>query len=374
MGMTAVAASSDVGDAYMNPAAVADLQAPMIGAGVSSYSRTDARTGEYVNIFDSVRDSLTHGSVESIPAFVGGNFNTKGWVWGGGIVMPSTISYSGTLKPDDDEVISYATQSRTTHLLTFVSKRWNSFSYGASLSVATLSEEERFFRLNSVGVNETQNTEYYYSLNTLFSGLGVVWDAAPGWRFGVASSFPLKVLGGDGSFADVKSGASDHVTENFKLRKHPFPVRLSLGVEWIPETAWTFAADVHWFNGFSRNLAADAPESLMQVDAKPIVNFNLGVQWRAWSRIGLRWGVYSNFSSSAKKFSRYATLRDSVNMAGATMAVYFPTPNGSISLGGFLQGGQGRMPDIAGSGANSGTVPRSIYIYGGVLGTTYLFL
>jgi hypothetical protein len=374
MGMTSVASSSDVGDAYINPAAVADLHAPMIGASVSSYTRIDARTGDYVGLFDSVKDSLVRGSVESTPAFVGGNFNTKGWVWGGGIVMPSTLSFNGTLTPSNNKVVSYSAQSRTTQLLAFVSKRHGSFSYGASLAVGGITEEERFFKVTEVEPNVVQNTEYYYSLNALTSAFGVVWDAAPGWRFGFSTSVPVMILGGDGSFNEIQSGIDDQTAKKFELKDHPFPIRMSLGVEWTPDPAWVFAGDVHFFTGVERDLAPSAPNDLLSIKAKPIANLNLGVQWRGWSKVGLRAGVFSNLTSSTKKFSRYATLQDSVNMLGATMAVYFPTPNGSISLGGFIQGGQGRMADIGSEGAGVGNVPRSIYIYGAVLGSTYLFL
>lgn len=371
MGLTAVAASSDVGDAYVNPAAVADLQAPMIGASVSSYSRVDARTGEFVSLFESVKDSLVRGGVESIPAFVGGNFNTKGWVWGGGVIMPSTLTFNGTLRHSDDNLIGYSAQSRSTHLMFFGSKRHNSFSYGVSVSLASMAEEERFFEVISSNPNVTKNVEYFYSLNALISGLGVVWDPLPGWRFGFSSSIPLALLGGDGSFAEVESGAADVELDSFRISKHPFPVRLSLGTEWIPSPKWTLAADVHWYTGFRRKLAEGLNYQLLDLSAKPIANFNFGAQWRGWSRVGIRAGVYTNLSSSQKNYSRYATLHDSVNFLGATFALYFPTPNGSTSLGGFFQGGQGRMPDIASA---SGSVRRSIYIYGVTIGSTYHFL
>jgi hypothetical protein len=208
----------------------------------------------------------------------------------------------------------------------------------------------------------------------LIAGLGVVWDASPGWRLGVSTSLPVRLLGGDGSFAEVRSGETDHTVKKFSLDRHPFPMRFSAGVEWIPETAWTFAFDVHAYTGFTRNLAASAPYSLLSVSAKPVVNLNLGVQWRGWSRVGLRAGLFTNFSSSKEKFSRYATLQDSVDMYGATAAIYFPTPNGSISIGGFMQGGQGKMTDLTADGGSVGTVKRTIYVYGAILGSTYLFL
>lgn len=371
MGMTAVAASSDVGDAYVNPAAVADLQAPMIGASVSSYSKVDARTGEFVSLFDSVKDAFVRGGAESIPAFVGGNFNTNGWVWGGGVILPSSLTFNGTMRPHRDDVVTYSAQSRTTHLLTFVSKRQGTWSFGASLALTSLSEEERFFELASVNPNVIKNAEYYYSLNAMLLGLGTVWDFAPGWRVGFSSSLPMPWVGGEGSFAEVESGGADSTIQSFRIRKHPFPVRLSWGLEWMPAATWTVAGDVHWYSGFERDIASGLPGTLLDLSAKPIVNFNLGVQWRAWPRVGLRGGVFSNLSSSNRQFSRYGTLQDAVNFLGASFAVYFPTPNGSISLGGFFQGGQGRMPDVA---AETGSVRRSIYLYGAVLGSTYLFL
>lgn len=374
MGMTAVASGSDVGDAYVNPAGVADLQSPMIGASVSSYTRVDARTGKFVSLFDSVKDSLLHGGVESTPAFVGGNLNTNGWVWGGGVIMPSTLTLNGTLRPGGDNIVSYSAQSRTAHLLAFGSRRFGNFSHGVSMTVASLNEEERFFELVSINPNVVKNVEYTYSLNALLVGLGTVWDFLPGWRLGASTSLPLNWMGGDGSFADVESGASSSDVRTFDLKKHPFPARFSLGLEWVPTPAWTLASDVHWYPGFERNLAPSLSQGLLDLSAKSIANVNFGVQWRGWSRVGLRAGLFTNLTSSKKKFSRYSTLHDSVNFIGATGAIYFPSPNGSISIGGFFQGGQGRMADVTDADGSVGSVRRSIYIYGAVLGSTYLFL
>jgi len=374
MGLTAVAASSDVGDAFYNPASVADLKSPMIGAAVSSYARIDDRSGEYESFFDSVKRSLVQGSVESIPAFVGGNFNTKGWVWGGGVYVPSSLSFNGVVRGDAEELVTYQSESTTTHLLAFVSKRWDKWSYGASISFATFSESERFLHLYSVNPNDIEVSEYFFSSNTAFLSLGSAVDLTESIRFGASVSIPLLLLGGGLNVIDVRSGSSSLEDADYDISGIASPVRLSGGIQWKINSKFVVAADLHLYSGFTKNLAPSEPSQLFLISAKPIANLNLGMQWRGWEWVGFRLGVFSNLSSRKNvKFKDLATLQDSINMVGATAGVYFPTPTGSISLGGFFQGGQGRMPNIIEDAQDTKGIPRSTYVYGAVVGSTYFF-
>jgi hypothetical protein len=101
------------------------------------------------------------------------------------------------------------------------------------------------------------------------------------------------------------------------------------------------------------------------------VNTSLGAEWTFQHDLQFRIGGFTNLSS-AKDLESYPTaLDDKVNMFGGTAAVVFKQPSGTLTIGGYVQFGQGSSVAIGSQATDF--VPRSNYFYGILVGSNYKF-
>lgn len=379
LGLASMALDSDTGVMYYNPAVLARVDHSQLSTAVSAWSRIDTRSGDFVSIFRSAKDNLRRTGFLAIPSMVGGHIRTGEWTWGGTILIPQSFANSGSVAPDANFVTAFDAREDAFWYGFFVARAIDEkHSFGVSLFYLSLSENEKFTYVRHTGVaNDGTNlfnarfveqTLGASALLLIFGGTYKVNDAV---TLGYSFRTPAVKLSGDASYTDVDTdGTTGSTVFAGKTKFYPLPMRFSVGVGWQASPAWTFAADAHYYTPYGGNLGgSNLP--VFEVRAQGIPNFSVGAEYMRWKSIGVRAGLFTNLSSARDVPTGLTAINDRVHMFGSTASVVFSKKEGSISIGGYIQGGQGRAPDIV----NGPTIalPRSNYIYGAVLGSSYKF-
>jgi hypothetical protein len=371
MGHACMAVPGDVANMYYNPATLAYIESSQVSASLSAYERIDTRTGAYVSLFQSARDNITRGGFVAVPSMVGGNLKWGAWQWGGAILIPSSFQNSGTVDINAKDAASFEAKYDSLWAGMFVARKWGKHNFGLSLFYANTEIDEKFFFITtSVSPVEIRFVNRSTSSSGLVAVLGGTYDVDEKWTIGYSLRTPGVAIGGDGEFADATSGAlTNSAADSFKSNFFPSPLRLSVGTAWRYSSLWLFAADLHFYGPASGNYSPSG-NSLFQHDAKAIANVMLGAEYFAFPGIGFRIGFFSDMSAAKNVPTILTALDDKVHMFGGTAAVSFDKPTGSISLGGYVIGGQGSSPSLT---QNPTTTRRSNYVYGFVVGSNYKF-
>lgn len=372
MGNANMAVPGDVGGIYFNPSILALNEHPQVSASLSAYARIDTRTGEYVSLFTSARDNISRGGFIAVPSMVGGNLRTGAWSWGGAVLVPTSFKNSGTNKTSKGGLSSFEGVVEATWLGAFAARRLNArHSFGIAFFYVSRSNQEKFLFLENPAAVEMRFIEETYSSNGLVSVLGGTYEWRDNLRLGYSLRLPPWHWGGKGVFSDATSGVAQQNDETFRTTALPLPWRLSTGLAWQVNPKLLLAADLHFYGSLYENPSSSGHEAFL-VSAHEVLNFALGAEYMGWPGIGLRMGIFSNFSSAGTLSRALSVLNDKVHMGGATAAIVFDKPTGSISLGGYVQGGQGVSTPVSLEQAGM-LVPRSNYIYGFVVASTYKF-
>ncbi|MBS1984259.1 MAG: hypothetical protein JST16_08805 [Bdellovibrionales bacterium] len=360
---------SDTGVMYTNPAVLGLSTHSQVSASLSAFSRIDTRTGKYVSVFESAHDNVSRTGFFAVPSLVGGHVKTGNWVWGGTILVPDSFENSGTLEIDSDHIGSFESNEKAYWYGAFGARQWGNHAFGISLFYAdrTTIEKFQFVTRSSSRIRLFEST---LGTNAFVLLLGGTYKVSDAWRLSYGVRLPPYLLGGEAATVDVASDVAGVTYNKGDPNFYPMPLKATVGAAWRPEDWILVAADLHVYSGL-HGYAALTGTPQFKMAAKPIANISLGTEVRPFQHFGFRAGFFSNFSA-AEKTPRYLTaIGDKVHMFGGTLAVLFTKDQGSISVGGFLQGGQGSSPSIS---ENSGDiVPRSNYFYGFVVGSSYRF-
>jgi hypothetical protein len=372
MGNTGMALPDDVGSIYYNPGVLAWAQGDQISAGVSAYSRIDTRTGAYVSLFKSAADNITRGGFLSVPAMVGGFFKKSDWTWGGAVLVPNSFLNSGTLDLGDDSQASYESSFEDIWISGFgtlqIDER-NALGLGV-FYVSRLSTEKFSFVEKVAGSIQIEFIERMWDVNGFTAILGYSRREDEQLSWGVSLRAPVLPFGARGKVSRTESGATDLDAQDFKPTGYPMPARLSVGMAYSWSPSDTFAADLHLYTPYKKNLHPDALADF-QVDLRSIPSLHLGYEHFFKKTLGIRLGFFTNLSAAKQLPSGISAMQDKVNMYGATGALVFAKESGEVSLGGWAQGGQGRSLSV--DPTKTGDVPRSNYFYGGVVASSYRF-
>lgn len=373
--MSSMALEGDTGQMFTNPATLAHVPFSQFSASVSAFSRIDTRTGDFVSLFKSARDNITRTGFLAIPSMVGGHLKVKSWVWGGTVLVPFSFANSGTLPIENGTGVgSFEAKDESYWFGIFTSRRFGeNHAFGISLFYASRSNSEKFFFVSKPdGV--TLRVRYFeegFGAGGLVLVAGGTYELSDTWRLGYSIRPPAILVGGD-SFVMDAANDPGVTSRDFKGRTKlfPLPMRFSLGVAWKARADMTFAADLHYYSALRGNMG-NSDNVELDIHARAIPNVSVGLEYMGWKELGVRGGLYTNLSAAKATPIAFTAVQDKVHMFGATFAIVFDKKEGSISLGGYVQGGQGR-----GSSVNEApeAVPRSNYVYGAVIGSSYKFL
>ncbi len=373
MGGASMALLGDVGQIYFNPAALADLSASQVSAALSGYARNDTRTGAFVNLFQSAVENISRGGFKAIPSMAGGNVRWGEWVWGGAILIPDSFANSGTTDIESVDSAAFEGSFQSLWLGAFLSRRWEKNAFGISFFYANRSFSERYFFISNAATNPViRFLQRGQSINGLVAVLGGLRYLSSDLKLGYSLRLPPLAFPGSITVGDTTSGSLEGYDKPKEVssRFFPLPIRIGLGLAWEPITRWSFAFDAYYFAPLKGNMDSADQREEFNFDAKQIVNISLGAEYFPWTQLGFRVGILSNMSAARTVPVGLSAISDKVNMFGGTGAIVFDKASGSISIGGYIQGGQGRAyaMDLTNS-----VVPRSNYSYGALIGSAFKF-
>lgn len=371
MGGAGMAFEGDVSQTFLNPGTMALMESSHVSASLSAYARIDTRTGEYVSLFRSARDNVSRGGFLAMPSMVGGNLKWKDFQWGGAILVPYLFKNSGTVPLGTDYVGSFESSFESVWMGAFMATRIGMHHLGASLFYASQSFDESFFFVRGSNVDPTsiRYLETRTSSNGFVVVLGNLIKLSPTWNLGFSLRTRALGMGGEGSFVDAQSGETGGEIETFRGRFMPLPWRLSVGFSHQYSDALLLVGDLHFYTAMKGSYG-DSTSEIFEVDAKAIPNVALGMEYKGWKHTGFRLGWYTNLSSAREVRPVLSAINDKVHMFGGSGALVFYRDENSISIGGYAQGGQGSSVALQ---ETLSIVPRSNYVYGFVVASSYRF-
>lgn len=374
LGGTSMAYLGDTSAIATNPSILALDTASQFTASLSTYNRIDTRTGQYVSLFRSAADNVSRGGFIAVPSMVGGHFRWGEWVWGGAILVPQAFSNSGKVDFDSITTASFESRHDSVWVGAFLARKIGArHTVGVSMFYASESRLEKFvFATIPVAATPViRFAESSFDSNAIVAVLGGSYEIQDGLRIGYSFRTPMLPLRGHGYIQDVSSNdLTASINHEFDTPKLPIPMRLGLGVAWNINPDMMFVGDAFLYSAWYGDLDP-GKDPVMRVDAREMANANLGFEHRFLKRVGYRLGFFTNMSSAAKVPKGLTALNDRVHMFGGTGALFWEKEAGTVSLGGYAQGGQGSSVSL--NAPTGDVVPRSNYVYGFVVGSSYRF-
>jgi hypothetical protein len=373
MGSVSVALDGDVGNMFFNPATLARETSGQVSAALSAYTRVDGRSGTYVSLFQSMVDNVSQGGFVPIPSMVGGNMKAGPWTWGGSILVPYSYKTSG-IEKNGANITSFEGFQEDVWLGAFASRNYGKWDIGVSAFYASRTYDEKFFFVTEKESSTDLDVRFFqtnFSANGMLFVFGAVYEVEPGLRAGFSIRSPVWTLGGSAGLTDSKKGSE--VEDRFETpayKTYPLPLRLSGGVSYHLNAKVLLAADIHIYSPLKIDFSVASSANELRFDAGAIANTAFGVEYLPWPKMGFRAGWFTNLSSAREAPKQLTVIQDKVHMFGGTMAVFFPKPTGSMSLGGYIQGGQGSIANFHNPQL---LIPRSNYFYGFVVASNYRF-
>lgn len=193
----------------------------------------------------------------------------------------------------------------------------------------------------------------------LLARIGVLWRPSEAWSFGLACSSPSVTLLGEADLSYTRIVSGDPRTGDsaqfIDERSKPdattvLPPHCRGGLAWrVPDRlVLTFDVSAHFPLGYERypltpGLARRADQLGEQVDAEPVVNAAVGLEWRVGPRVPLRFGVFSNRTSAPEIAEQPTELGPAhVDLHGVTFSAGYLGDDRAINLGAEFQMGSGQ--------------------------------
>jgi hypothetical protein len=372
MGGASVAVEGDVGNMFTNPATLASITSSQVSASLSAYARVDTRTGEYVSLFKSSLDNISRGGFMSMPSMVGGHVKAGPYQWGGAILVPFLFENSGTVNLNSSDLSSFESKFESVWMGAFISRQMGPWGMGLSIFYGSREFDEKFFFVTqSVSPSVIRFIENQSSVNGFVFVFGGTYQISDDLKVGLSLRPPAWGLGGTGSASDVQSGSTnDAQKQSFTATNfYPLPPKIAMGASYQVNSRLLIATDVNVYLPQKGNQSPTA-SGAFAYDSKAIANALFGFEWQTWEHMGIRMGYYTNLSAARSVSTVLSAINDKVHMFGGTAALIFRKDTGTISIGGYVQGGQGSSTSLTQTPTK---VPRSNYVYGFVVGSNYKF-
>jgi hypothetical protein len=372
LGGSSMAFLGDTSAIATNPSILALDGSAQFTASLSTYNRIDTRTGQYVSLFKSAADNVSRGGFLAVPSMVGGHFRWGEWTWGGGILVPQAFANSGKIDFDSENTASFESRHDGVWVGGFLARKFGRHTAGLTLFYVSDHKLEKFaFTSRPTGQDPViRFAENSFDANAVLFVIGGSYAVTDRLRLGYSFRTPAMTLHGGGYIQDVASNGDGARNEEFDSRKLPMPMRLGVGVAWDLEPDMLLAADLFVYGAWFGSLSASG-DPVLKIEARETANLTLGFEHKIWRRIGYRLGFFTNMSAAARVPRGLTALNDKVHMFGGTGALFWEKDAGTLSLGGYAQGGQGSSVSL--NNPTGGLVPRSNYVYGFVVGSSYRF-
>ena len=236
---------------------------------------------------------------------------------------------------------------------------------GASLLLASQDRTEIARRAEVLQRRATQDSVFVdastredSTTHSLLAQVGVLWRPSEAWSLGLSCRSPSLTLKGDADvvYTRVSSGNPDAGERPLLVdeRTHQdattlLPPNCRAGLAWrIPDRlVITFDTSIHVPLAYDRyaltsQLASRAAQLGEAVDAEPVLNAALGLEYRPAVRWPLRLGLFTNRTSAPAITPQPTELGPAdVDLYGATLSAGYLGDDRAINLGAEVQMGTG---------------------------------
>jgi len=147
----------------------------------------------------------------------------------------------------------------------------------------------------------------------------------------------------------------DITTASLKNLNSPIlsPWEFSLGTAWFPTEDLTLSGQVDYY-------LSDAD---FYYPTQPTLNWSFGMEWSSFKQLPIRWGVFSNTSTTSKVSSAQVNQKENVDPLGVSLGIGWLSPGSSISLSGSYQWGTGLGQILSGSTTTQTVTSQTLTIY-----------
>ncbi|MCB0356737.1 MAG: outer membrane protein transport protein [Bdellovibrionales bacterium] len=359
---------------FYNPATLARMEGTSLSAAVSVYNKYETNFGEKRD-FAGAPLRVNQGSFQPIPTSSGSVFTFRNFAFGLSIVIPDSQTYEGEVKSEQGNISLLRLQDEslwvggnlavnlTEKLAAGLTMYYTSRSFSRSVTD----------RIENGGNTSIANEVKTLSNNSIIYILGAYYHLAKNWHLGLSHRFTSLEISGHGTyfFSEVATtGAPPSTNEDGILSETIVPSKTTLGISFEKKRDITLSADISYY-GSERYWDLHHSNAGDFIIHKAIWNLNLGAEIFPKDWLGLRAGIYSNFSASPKIPEQVNNRRpDYVDMWGfSANAAIYTSSQSSLTLGGYWVGGKGHSTQrVTGSIER---VPLSIQTFTLLVGTTF---
>ncbi|MCB9026510.1 MAG: outer membrane protein transport protein [Bdellovibrionaceae bacterium] len=374
MGGAYTALSGDpAASSFYNPASLARMEGTSLSAAVSVYNKYETNFGEATN-FAGAPLRVNQGSFQPVPTSSGSVYTFRNFAIGLSIVIPDSQSFDGEVKSENGNVSLLRLEDESL---------WVGGNIALNLSEKTALGLTMYYtarnfaraitdRIENGGNTSIYNEEKTLTNNSLIYILGLYQQLDSHWTLGLSHRFSSIEISGHGTyfFSEVSTlGASDSVNLDGILSDTKIPSKTTLGIAFEQKGHLTLSADLSYYGQEKyvdlQHTSADL------IEHNSIWNLNLGGEYFYTSWLGLRGGIYSNFSSSPKIPATVSSRQpDYIDMWGfSANAAIYTSSQSSITLGGYWVGGRGHSTQRV--SGNIERVPLSMQTFTLLVGTTF---
>jgi long-subunit fatty acid transport protein len=131
------------------------------------------------------------------------------------------------------------------------------------------------------------------------------------------------------------------------------PWEFSFGTAWFPNEDLTLSGQVDYY--------LSDPE--FNYITQPTLNWSVGMEWSRIKQLPIRWGVYSNNSTTPEVSASLTDQKENVDPLGVSLGLGWVSPGSSISLSGSYQWGTGLGQILSGSTTAQTVTSQTLTIY-----------
>ncbi len=358
---------------FYNPATLARMEGSSLSAAVSVYNKYETNFGE-ARDFTGAPLRINQGSFIPVPTSSGSVYSFRNFAFGLSIVIPDSQTFNGEVNSSDTNVSLLNIQDESLwvggnlalnineELAIGLTMYYTSRNYSRSVTDRLITGAE----------TSITNTEKTLSNNSLIYILGNYYQIDKNWQLGFSHRFSALEISGHGTYFDSEvatTGAPPSTDENGILSETRIPSKTTIGLAYEQTKKLTVSMDISYFgNERYYDLEGSFGDLIIH---KPTWNLNLGTEYQLKSWLGLRFGIYTNFSSAPEIPDNVTERRpDHIDMLGfSANAAIYTSSQSSLTIGGYYNGGRGHSTQRV-SGAIK-KVSASLQTFTLLIGTTF---
>ncbi|MCB0390929.1 MAG: outer membrane protein transport protein [Bdellovibrionales bacterium] len=358
---------------FYNPATLARMEGTSLSAAVSVYNKYETNFGEQRD-FAGAPLRVNQGSFVPIPTSSGSVFTFRNFAFGLSIVIPDSITYEGEVKSDNGNISLLSLDDKSLWVGGNIAVNFSeSLAAGLTMYYTSRSYSRSITdRIENGAEVSITNEVKTLSNNSIIYILGFYEELTKNWNLGLSHRFSSLEVSGHGTYfysSVATTGALPSKNEDGILSNTIIPSKTTLGLSYEKKNDLTLSMDLSYYGAEKYYDLQHSSGEL--ITHKNIWNINLGMELFPKDWLGVRAGVFTNFSASPK-IPKNVSQRypDSIDMWGfSANAAIYTSSQSSLTLGGYWVGGKGHSTQLI--SGNIERVPLSMQTFTLLVGTTF---